>query len=183
MLQPGEMFPIVWRADEDIKSTTDYAFQIGLPPELTTSLLEYANLLGVTEAMRDLTGDNPLNRNIGGGSPHDFYELEDGNDWYVQRPPQKWQSNMHWMGPADEKTHEEYLEVLALGNFDTVLDAIGKYLGLEGLVAYQMTFIGVSHSEKSFMHHDAHDTGASAYSVIIPLMLEDDATPELTIAE
>ncbi|KAL7543208.1 hypothetical protein ACHAXR_012506 [Thalassiosira sp. AJA248-18] len=180
-LQPGEMFPIVWRTDT--KRTTDYAFQIGLPPELTPTLLEYCNELGVMEAMAELTGDDPLNIDPEGGSSHDFYELGDGHVWYVQRPPQKWQSNMHWISPADEETHEEYLLALAAGNFDLVLDAIGKYLGLEGLVAYHLTFIGVSYSEKGFMHRDTHHTGASVYNVIIPLILEEDATPELVMTD
>ena len=90
---------------------------------------------------------------------------------------------MHWISPADEKTHEEYLEVLARGNFDLVLKAIGEYLGLETLVAYHLTFIGVSHSEKGFIHRDTHHTGASVYNVIIPLILEEDSTPELEIQD
>jgi len=90
---------------------------------------------------------------------------------------------MHWISPADEKTHEEYLKVLAAGNFDKVLQGIGEYLGLESLVAYHLTFIGVSHSEKGFIHRDTHHTGASVYNVIIPLMLEDDAEPELAMQD
>ena len=44
-----------------------------------------------------------------------------------------------------------------------------------------MTFIGVSHSEKGFMHDDSSLTSGSVYNVIIPLILEDDATPELAL--
>ena len=90
---------------------------------------------------------------------------------------------MHWISPANEKTHEEYLKVLARGNFDLVLQAIGKYLGLESLAVYHLTFIGVSHSEKGFIHRDTHHTGASVYNVIIPLLLEDDALPELAMQD
>ena len=51
--------------------------------------------------------------------------------------------------PTDEKTHEEYyLKVLNRGVFDSMLDAFERYLGLEGFVAYHLTFIGVSFSEK-----------------------------------
>jgi len=178
-LEPGEMFPFVWR--EDGEFTTEYAFQIGLPPELTTELLDYCNTLGITEKFRELVGDNPIEAKDEHSGQ--FFEMTDGNRWYAQRPAKKWTSNMHWISPADEQTHEEYLKVLARGNFDLVLDAIGRYLGLEGLTAYHLTFIGVSHSEKGYIHHDTHHTGASVYNVIIPLILDDDALPELEMTD
>ncbi len=90
---------------------------------------------------------------------------------------------MHWISPSHERIHEEYLQVLARGNFDLVLDAIGTHLGLEGLVAYHLTFIGVSYSEKGYIHRDTHHTGGSVYNVIIPLILEDDAPPELAMTD
>lgn len=90
---------------------------------------------------------------------------------------------MHWISPANEKTHEEYLKVLGRGNFDLVLQSIGKYLGLESLAVYHLTFIGVSYSEKGFIHRDTHHTGASVYNVIIPLLLEDYALPELELQD
>ncbi|KAL3770125.1 hypothetical protein ACHAW5_009666 [Stephanodiscus triporus] len=191
-LKPGEMFPIILRGNDDVDDSdndTDYddavlaryAFQVGLPPELTTELLAYSDRIGVTEELRKLTSHSPLR--AADHVVHKFHKMADGNDWYVQRPPLKWTSNMHWISPADEKTHEEYLDVLARGNFDVVLDAVGKHLGLEGLVAYHLTFIGVSHSEKGFIHHDSTITGASVYNVIIPLILEGDASPELALKE
>ncbi|KAL3793511.1 hypothetical protein HJC23_007251 [Cyclotella cryptica] len=178
-LAPGELFPILWR--DTATFTTQYAFQIGFPPELHTALQKYCDDLGMTDLFRELLGPNPI-------PPEDehtgrFVELADGNKWYAQRPAKKWTSNMHWVSPADEKTHEEYLKVLAEGNFDLVLDAIGRYLGLEGLVAYHLTFIGVSHSEKGYIHYDSTNTGASVYNVIIPLILEEDALPELVMID
>lgn len=180
-LEPGEIFPIVWR-DDILKVTAPYAFQIGVPPELTVELLNYSNRIGLTNVMRELVGPSPIEA-VDSGSAHEFRKLDDGNEWYVQRPSTKWRSNMHWISPSDERTHEEYLQVLARGNFDSVLDAIGTYLGLEGLVAYHLTFIGVSHSEKGYMHRDTHHTGGSVYNVIIPLILEDDASPELAMTD
>ncbi|KAL7522474.1 hypothetical protein ACHAWX_007158 [Stephanocyclus meneghinianus] len=178
-LESGELFPILWR--DTTRFATQYAFQIGFPPELHTSLLNYCNKLGITDLFRELLGPNPI-------PPEDehtgrFVELADGNKWFAQRPAKKWTSNMHWVSPADEKTHEEYLKVLAEGNFDLVLDSIGRYLGLEGLVAYHLTFIGVSHSEKGYIHHDSTNTGASVYNVIIPLILQEDALPELVMID
>jgi len=180
-LGPGEIFPILWRNDS-ARRTTDYAFQIGLPPELTSELLSFCNRLGITDLFRSLVGDDPIKPDKDDHTGK-FFELTDGNRWYAQRPAKYWTSNMHWVSPADEKTHEEYLKVLAKGNFDMVLDALGKYLGLEGLVAYHLTFIGVSHSEKGFMHRDTYGTGAAVYNVIIPLILVDDALPELAIGD
>jgi len=181
-LGAGEMFPIIWR--EDGSQTTPYAFQVGLPPELTTELLNYCNELGMTDLFRDLVGDNPIEALEDGQGPNGkFVTLADGNRWYAQRPEEKWTSNMHWIGPADEKTHEEYIKILAKGNFDAVLDGIGKYLGLESLAVYHLTFLAVSHSEKGYIHRDTHDTGGSVYNVIIPLILDDEALPELAMTD
>ncbi|KAL7554352.1 hypothetical protein ACHAWF_017808 [Thalassiosira exigua] len=179
-LEPGEMFPMLWR--EDRERVAPYAFQVGLPPELTSALLEYADDTGIADEMRRLTGDAPL-RPIEGEDALRFQEFEDGTRWYVQRPPAKWQSNMHWISPADERTHEEYLKVLARGDFDLVLDAVGSYLGLKSLVAYHLTFIGVSHSVRGFVHWDSQRTGASVYNVIVPLILADDGAPELRMTD
>lgn len=181
-LEAGEMFPIIWR--DGGSTATPYAFQVSIPPELTTELLNYCNDLGMTDLFRDLVGDNPIEAPEDGQGPNGrFVTLADGNRWYAQRPEQRWTSNMHWIGPADENTHEEYIKVLGKGNFDAVLDGIGKYLGFESLVAYHLTFIAVSHSEKGYIHHDTHSSGASAYNVIIPLILDDEAMPELEIED
>mmetsp|Transcript_6731 Transcript_6731/g.13492 ORF Transcript_6731/g.13492 Transcript_6731/m.13492 type:complete len:795 (+) Transcript_6731:207-2591(+) len=178
-LQVGEMFPIVWR--DSGKRPADYAFQIRLPPALTTELLAYSDRVGITDLFRSLLGSDPI-------EPKEEHSgkiltLNDGNIWYAQRPAKRWQSNMHWVSPADEKTHEDYLKVLASGDFDSVLDSIGRYLGLKGLAAYHLTFIGVSHSVKGFVHHDFDETGASVYNVIIPLILDEGADPELIITD
>ena len=102
------------------------------------------------------------------------------NSWYIQRPAKKWTSNMHWISPANEHTHEQYLKVLASGDFDAVLRGIGEYLGLEGLVAYHLTFIGVSYSEKGYIHHDSTNTGGNVYNVIIPLILHEEENNDNT---
>ena len=87
ILRPGELFPFVWRSDS--KQVTPYAFQIGVPPELVSSLLDYCDKLGITQTMRELVGDKPLEVDPDGerddGSYnyyHEFLELKDGNDWF-----------------------------------------------------------------------------------------------------
>ena len=59
-----------------------------------------------------------------------------------------------------------------------VLEGIAGYFGSEGLVAYQLSFIGVSRCERGFIHSDVERTGRSAFNIIIPLILEDSG-PEL----
>jgi hypothetical protein len=41
-------------------------------------------------------------------------------NWYIQRPESHWKSNMHWISPADEAGHEDYLRFLSAGGFDSV---------------------------------------------------------------
>ncbi len=197
------MAPILWRDSTTIskniseesnstiflggKIVTQYAYQIGLPPKLSSTLLEYCNSTGIIDAFRKFTlpesqGGEPIAASTSGHNGR-FIELLDGNRWYAQRPAKEWKSNMHWISPADEKTHEEYLRVLGKGDFDLVLKSIGEQLGLDGLVAYHLTFIGVSESVRGFVHYDTKGTSGSVYNVIIPLLLEEDVGPELILVD
>ena len=202
---PGQLFPIIRRDDvSSRKVTTPYAFQIGFPKKLTSVLLNYCHELGIVDLFRELTGDHPVeSREDHSGwfvtlpPPQSSRDDDDGttannnnnlsNSWYIQRPAKKWTSNMHWISPANEHTHEQYLKVLASGDFDVVLRGIGEYLGLEGLVAYHLTFIGVSYSEKGYIHHDSTNTGGNVYNVIIPLILHEEentnTNPELVLLD
>lgn len=187
------------RRDDAGKVTTPYAFQVGFPEKLTSVLLDYCDELGITDLFRELTGDHPVesredhsgrfvtlppSREDGGsGSSNNRSTDDPSNSWYIQRPAKKWTSNMHWISPANEHTHEQYLKVLASGDFDAVLRGIGEYLGLEGLAAYHLTFIGVSYSEKGYIHHDSTNTGGNVYNVIIPLILQENADPELVLLD
>ena len=135
----------MWR--DGGQRTTHNAFQIGLPPELTTDLLNYSNRIGATDLFRQLTGDKPI-APLDDDDEGNFIHLEDGNLWYAQRPKSTWKSNLHWFSPANETSYEDYLKVLAKGNFDEVLKTVGITLGFEGLAVYQVSFIGVSHCEQ-----------------------------------
>lgn len=88
---------------------------------------------------------------------------------------------MHWISPANEKGHEDYLKVLRENGFLGVLNIIGNELGLDSLVAYHLTFIVVSHCEQGYIHHDTHSTGDRTFNVIIPLETIEDSPPELII--
>jgi hypothetical protein len=54
---------------------------------------------------------------------------------------------------------------------------------MDGLVAFQVTFIGVSHSTKGYIHYDVKKSGAKAFNVIIPLILANDTGPELDVRD
>jgi hypothetical protein len=160
------------------KTLSRNAFRVGIPEELIHELRLYANTMGITDYYRGLViDDNPLR-------PGTEQEMNFGvgkHKWLVQRPMSHWSSNMHWASPADESAHDDYLKVLSSGGFDQVLENIGSYFGLRSLSAYHLSFIGVSHCEKGFIHADVNGSGRKAFNLIIPLMLESDTGPELEI--
>jgi hypothetical protein len=160
----------------DEKQLSLNAFRVGLPPQLLGALRGYANRMGITDFYRGLViDDQPY---VPGQNGRVRFE---GYNWLVQRPKSHWRSNMHWASPADEEAHDDYLRALSDGGFDQVLETIGAYFGLDGLSAYHLSFIGVSHCEKGFIHADVSGSGRKAFNVIIPLMLADETGPELEI--
>ena len=203
-LQPGQITPILWRRnapsssvknnnndgnddgnteDDDKhggKIVSQYAFQIGLPSQLVPTLLNYTSSLGIIDKFRELTTTSPIPYHDTGNATaddrHNGQFITFGTHrWYAQRPAKKWSSNMHWISPADEYTHEEYLHTLFThGNFHELLDSIGKAIQLDGVVAYHLTFLAVSQSVEGYLHHDTTETGGRVYNVIIPLLVEED---------
>ena len=166
--------PMVW---EDGKQISENAFCVDLPKELLKELRDYADQMGITDMYRRLlvADGQPL-------LPGTEYKKDfQGYNWMVQRPKSHWASNMHWTSPADETAHDDYLRVLSAGGFDEVLEKVGAYFNLEGLSAYHLSFIGVSHCEKGFIHADVNDSGRKAFNMIIPLILQEDEGPELEI--
>lgn len=111
-----------------------------------------------------------------------FFDLG-GFKWFAQRPASKWNSDMHWISPADEKGHEAYLKLINENGFLSMLNSIGDTLDLDGLTAYHLTFIVVSHCEMGFVHHDTTETGNKVFNVIIPLEFVPDSPPELIITD
>ena len=88
---------------------------------------------------------------------------------------------MHWFSPGASPAHEHYLQALSVAGFDEILNGIGEYLGMDGLVAFHVTFIAVSFSNRAFLHFDVKETGAKVYNVIIPLVLANETGPELDL--
>jgi len=72
---------------------------------------------------------------------------------------------------------------LSAAGFDDILKSVGETFGLEGLAAYHLSFIGVSHCNEGFLHYDVTQTGKRAFNIIIPLILANETGPELDLRQ
>jgi len=151
----------------------NFAYTLGLPTKITETLLEYCNKMGITDRFRQLLYTKAHEPSV--GTFETFNELE----WFVQRPHDYWNSDMHWISPANAEAHDDYLRVLGEAGFDEILDIIGKNFAWEGLVCFHVTFIGVSQCEDGYVHYDFHDTGGKGFNIIMPLILVNGSKPEL----
>lgn len=173
-LGPGQMAPIRWK--NGTKVVTPWAFRMGLPERVGQVLMDYCNRMGITDILRHVTVEG------NGLEPGTETHLQlNGDDWYLQRPDKEWRSNMHWFSPGSAAAHEDYLQTLSLAGFDEILESVGEHLGMDGLVAYHVTFIGVSFSNRGYLHTDVIETGGKVYNVIIPLLLANETGPELDL--
>ena len=84
---------------------------------------------------------------------------------------------MVWIDPADEETFESALSVLRRGKFDLVLDAIGKYFDLDGLMITGIGPIFLSYFEHDpefkQIHSDLIGAKGSFYNVVVPIYIPD----------
>jgi hypothetical protein len=173
-LEPGEMEAIRWADSGDI--VTPNAYRLGLDGHFRETLLDYCNKMGITDYFRHVTiGGNAMP--IGSNT----YITLNGDQWFLQRPDKNWRSNLQWISPGDERSQRSYLEALSAAGFDNILAKIGEHLGMDGLVAFHVTFIGVSHCTKGFVHYDTKNSGAKAFNIIIPLILANETGPELDL--
>jgi len=161
--------PMIW----DGQQIAENAFHVNLPPLVVKELRDYADRLGITRLYRQLVVEGcPLPP--GGERAVKFSHDDNNYNWMIQRPKSHWKSNMHWTSPADEEAHDDYLRVLSKGGFDSVLEEVGDYFSLDAISAYHLSFIGVSHCEKGFIHADINDSGRKAFNMIIPLILQEE---------
>eukprot|EP00804_Cyclotella_cryptica_P007110 CCRYP_014535-RC/>CCRYP_014535-RC protein AED:0.02 eAED:0.02 QI:419/1/1/1/0.5/0.2/5/2947/346 len=201
----GKLSPITWQ--EDGSYVAPNAYRILLPSELTIAIKAFCDRIGLTDLARNFIMSQENN------IEPDGYRLFDlgGITWFAQRPASTWSSDMHWVSncyllhvvsqlgvdcitssltkdvskisPANERGHEEYLSLLRENGFLSVLNSIGHQLDLDGLAAYHLTFIVVSHCEMGFVHHDTTETGNKVFNVIIPLESVPNSPPELIISD
>lgn len=173
-LGPGEMQIIRWADTGEV--VTPNAYRLGLRPRFTQVMLEYCEKMGIVDLFRHLTyKGNALD--VG----KEAFLTLDGEEWYLQRPGSKWNSNLQWLSPGGNPAHDHYLQALSVAGFDEILKGIGEYLQLESLVVFHVTFIAVSHSVRGYMHYDVTETQNKTFNVIVPLILANETGPELDL--
>lgn len=149
-----------------------YAYRLGLPMELTTSLESFLKVSGIDDMFRVLLTQTPLD-------PDESILVSNeinGQDcvWNVQRPRAHWRNNMHWIAPAGEGAQQQLLDALYHGgSFDRILEAIGKEFGMkkEDIVIHHAFFIGVSCASNSYTHQDFANTDGRGFTMLIPIRL------------
>lgn len=196
---PCEFSLMKWEDDQSV--VDPFAAQVGLPNALVPAIKAFAHQLGIFDIVRDFLYKRPCKPN--GGR---FYQVEnpfasperkdgelnnrsssaDAKDdmlWYAQRPGSEWQSDMHWLGPADERTHEITIRMLLQGGLSHVLDAIGRhYDHLDGLFVQGVGFLAVSHCETGYMHTDFKNVEGKVFNLLIPVYSPPSAGPELKLS-
>ena len=154
---------------------TDHLYAIGFAPHLRDTLLTYITENGVLDQFQELMSRRPFKE----GESNNV-KMKDGL-WHIQRPEDHWNSNMHWISPAEEKTQLEFLKALGDGGFDTSLEALGNALGMDGLFCFHLTFIAVTQCSEGYIHRDFEDTDEKGFNLIIPILLKEDSDPELDV--
>jgi hypothetical protein len=173
-LMPGQLEAVRWRESGQV--VTPWALRVRMHENVRHVLLDFCNRMGITDVLRRVTVEgNALEPDSGANI--DVH----GQLWHLQRPDARWRSNMHWLSPGAVEAHETYLQALSAAGFDQVLRDIGEQLGMDGLVAFHLTFIAVSRSAHSLLHHDVMELPGKAFNVIVPLLLAGDAGPELDL--
>jgi len=103
------------------------------------------------------------------------------NLFHIYRPGMYDMSGNTWFDPGNEVTHEEKLVALGQGNFDAVLDALGKYYGLGNLTVYIMSIFTLSMCAAGAPLHKDRE-GKCLLNVLIGVDLADDTDLEFVIA-
>ena len=187
-LKPGQADILRWEDNGLI--VQDYAVRVGIPPQLISTLKEYAKDMGLFDIMTNMLYDDPLPpdgaRWFSFQSP---YQKADAASemrnftWNVERPAKKWKSDMHWFNTADEQSHEDAMRALAKGGFDEVLKAIGEKLGLDTLHVDSFGFVAVTNCERGFIHTDWEDVQGKAFNFLMGIHSPEDAGPELIVED
>jgi hypothetical protein len=86
--------------------------------------------------------------------------------------------------PADEESFEILLGVLRRGNFDVILDKMGKTFGLNSLMIQGIGAIFISEYKiTDNIHVDLPGSKGSFYNIIIPVHIPENQTATFCIAE
>lgn len=170
-LKPGQLAPLYFR-DTKQRLRDEEAFVIGLPPKLLQEFNKYMENNGMLNTAKKIAYE--IER---GDKEHELYTLDDGRTWGIMHPT--WEGNdMVWIDPGDEVCFESLIDVLRKGDFDIVLEAIGDYFELDGLMVQGIGPIFISYFEHDpeyqQIHFDLPEAQGSFYNVIVPLYIPED---------
>ena len=168
--------PLLPILNADNAPLSEGAFKVKLPPTLTTTLLSYVMKRRIQEMCTDALFDQPLRSgNIDKSDPGSGFAFD------IKSTPRKFNSNMVWISPANQATHNDLLKHLGSGGFGSVLEVLGSSLPnmLDSLTCYQLSFLAVSRCEKTLIHKDFSDMAYHAWNILIPLVLVDSPVSTL----
>eukprot|EP00535_Pseudo-nitzschia_heimii_P010630 CAMPEP_0197177682 /NCGR_PEP_ID=MMETSP1423-20130617/3204_1 /TAXON_ID=476441 /ORGANISM="Pseudo-nitzschia heimii, Strain UNC1101" /LENGTH=864 /DNA_ID=CAMNT_0042627271 /DNA_START=208 /DNA_END=2802 /DNA_ORIENTATION=+ len=170
-LEPGEMMPIRWREDlSPVDQSDGESFVVGFPPELHEEFKKYVANSGMMRvAHQILYKEKPLE-----AGDQRIYTLDDGEKWTAMVQG-SWDTDMVWLDPGDESCFESLLGILRRGNFDKVLDQVGKAFDLDGLMIQGVGAIFLTEYTKTEnMHVDIPGSRGSFYNIIVPVHIPAD---------
>ncbi len=85
------------------------------------------------------------------------------------------------VSPWNKNARTSFLRALGTGGFDTVLDGMGTYFGLDHMSFFFLGFMGVAEADNSFTHSDVYATGEKGFNTIWPIVIVNGTKPELDI--
>jgi len=99
----------------------------------------------------------------------------------IKSTSRKFHSNMVWISPANQATHNNLLKHLGSGGFGSILEVLGSSLPnmLDSLTCYQLSFLAVSRCKKMLIHKDFSDMAYQAWNVLISLVMVDSPVSTL----
>jgi len=193
----GQVVPIRWR-DSNTIIQDEEIFAVGLPPELLSEFRRYFDEVGMLNVVQQLLYSNVTNSQQPEGhmkkkvtldDTNTIQTLKDGQHWNSRRADH-WPTDMVWFDPADDACYERLLDVLKIGNFETVMEGLRKHLNQPDLVIHGNGAIFNSHfdptpgMEYAQLHRDNPETRGAFYNILIPVYLPegDDHEASLHIA-
>lgn len=176
-LKPGEVVHLKWAHNGEPISNSAHA--VGLPEDFTKKFREYTDRLGVTDMYKKLLlTEEPI---LGDNQWFTFNDTI-GQEWFAYGYKQReWAFNMHYIAAWDESARQSLLRAMGDAGFDTALEAVGNYLGLDHITCFQASYMGASRCENSVTHSDVFNTDGKSFNVIFPVLLVNGSKPELDI--
>mmetsp|Transcript_22312 Transcript_22312/g.33860 ORF Transcript_22312/g.33860 Transcript_22312/m.33860 type:complete len:455 (+) Transcript_22312:81-1445(+) len=175
-LKGGELSPLVWR--ETGERVDPEAFLIGIPEETTSIINDYLQESGLMKLCEKLMYEDPVEH----GETR-LYTIDDGLNWGAMGPKAWTTGDLTWVDAGDERAYEKTLDLLRKGNFDVVLDAIGKKFKLDGLMVQGVGVIIVSKWTGNNMHFDIGDTGNKFFNIIFPANIPSSGKGALEVGD